>query len=368
MIRVRILSQLTTLGAASLVLPVLAGCTETTQDETDATESANTEAAAGSGVLSLQGFTVNYRSTSGGDEFLRVGEKMTVAIDFLGTVQLVAGMDQDLARELRGDAQKLGIELQLVYTRGDGTTAQAAAVPVTWGPGGGGLTAGKSAEFVIPDGVKRLKLELVASYTKAGVPQKTTILERNSIGGREHVVYGAFLPNKLALFDTLGAQRRTRLVEGGAVLNGSMVTLAVTDWRLDTVIEKSSLDLQVGEQQSGGRFGPAIVPAFGVVEYEVSAAVSTDDGATFQPLVLAKNARPEVLPGAAFTRFTYEGQAPINAVAGPNLKVAFHVRAFLKVPDFGIINPRFAPGSRVLLKDVWDNNGGQNYALPIARP
>ena len=36
MIRVRILSQLTTLGAASLVLPVLAGCTETTQDETDA--------------------------------------------------------------------------------------------------------------------------------------------------------------------------------------------------------------------------------------------------------------------------------------------------------------------------------------------
>jgi hypothetical protein len=64
-----------------------------------------------------------------------------------------------------------------------------------------------------------------------------------------------------------------------------------------------------------------------------------------------------------------ETELGIPANAGPNMKVAFHVKAFLQVPNYfpgEIQNARYAPGQRILLRDVWDNNGGGDYALPIA--
>jgi hypothetical protein len=67
-------------------------------------------------------------------------------------------------------------------------------------------------------------------------------------------------------------------------------------------------------------------------------------------------------------RYAHEADLGIPANAGENLKVAFHVQAFLQVPDFmpgEIQNARYAPNARILLKDVWDNNGGKDYALPI---
>jgi hypothetical protein len=362
---VRILTGLTTLGAAALALPSLAGCSTDVQDDDVGTGTENnTESIAGSGVLSIHGWRVNYGSTSNGDEFIRVGEKMKVSMDFIATTRLAAGADQALQQELQSDPNKLTVTLRAQYTKSDGSTFESPPIKVTWGPGASNLTAGTSDEFVIPKGVRLLKIETLASFSQGGAPQTVPLLERAGIA-REMVVFGAFHPNKLALFDTMGAERRTRLLEGGAVLKSSTLLLSVTDWRLDTVVERNALDLRIGDQRTANRFGPAIVPAFGELEYEVSAVVSTDGGATFQPLGLTKNSNPDVLAKGGF-RHTYETQAAIPGNAGSKLKVAFHVRAFVKVPNDGsILNGRYAPGSRVLVKDVWDNNGGDDYALPI---
>ena len=63
-----------------------------------------------------------------------------------------------------------------------------------------------------------------------------------------------------------------------------------------------------------------------------------------------------------------ERELEIPANAGPNMKVAFHVKAYLQVPNYfpgEVFNARYQPGQRVLLKDMWDNNDGHDYALPI---
>lgn len=368
MIKVRLVKGFSTIGAAALTLPTLVGCSQNVEpsqtDDVGTGSQNNTESIAGTGVITLHGWRLYYGSTSGGDEFLRVGEKLKVAIDHLTTVQMVAGADQALQQDLRANPDHLKIMLRVQYTKADGTTFDAPEVPVTWGPGSSNLIVGSSGEIMIPAGVRRMKIELGAEFSRAGVPQHMDVLAQNSVQ-REMVVYGAYLPNKLALFDTMGAERRTRLLEGGAVLKNSTVTLSVTDWRLDTIVDKTTLDLRVGDRESGSRFGPVIVPAMGELEYEVAAVVSTDGGATYQPASFTKVAKPDVLAGTDGFRFTYEAQAQVSGNAGPSMKVAFHVRAFLKVPDGGIMNGRYAPGSRVLLKDTWDNNGGGDYALPI---
>jgi hypothetical protein len=369
MIKVRILrglrSPLLRVSAAALAIPgALTACSETDQELSSADESNNTESLAGSGVLTLHGWRLNYGSTSGGDEFIRIGEKLKVAIDHVSTVNMVAG-DSATRQDLLSDANKLKVELRVQYTKADGTTYDADSIPVTWGPGASNLTVGNSGELTVPKQIRRLKVELVASFMKAGIPTTVQILDAARIN-REFVVFGAYTPNKLALFDTNGSERRTRVVEGGAVIKGADVLVSVTDWRLDTVVDKSTLDLRVGDKQSGSRFGPVIVPAYGDLEYEVSAVVSSDGGATYEPLNLTKADRPDVLAASVEYRFAYQAAAAIKANGGPSMKVAFHVRAFLKVPNGGFINQRYAPGSRILLKDVWDNNGGADYALPIA--
>ncbi len=368
MVKVRILTGVTAASAAALIIPSLTGCTADaadTNDDVGASTDNNTESIAGSGVLALHGWSLNYSSTSGGDEFLRVGERLKVSVDFHNIVYQIAYSDTALQQELNADPNKVKLTAKLQYTKTDESRVDASA-PVTWGAGPSNTTVGTSGELVIPKGIKKLKLEVVAEYSKNGQPQTKEILGSNGIQS-EFVVFGAFTPNKLALFDTMGAERRTRVVEGGGAVKGANLLVSVTDWRLDTVVDKSSLDLRVGDQQSGGRFGPTIVPAYGQLEYEVEAVVSTDDGQTYQPLGLSKAMKPDVLARADGWRFAFQGSKPIPADAGAKLKIAFHVKAFLVVPQFGILNGRYAPGSRILLKDVWDNNGGQDYSLPITQ-
>jgi hypothetical protein len=232
----------------------------------------------------------------------------------------------------------------------------------------GGALVGKSPEFTIPNGAKVMSVELVAAYEKNGAPATSEIIRGQGIPN-EFVIFGAFLPNKLALFDTVGAERRTRVVEGGAIIKGSHAVLSYTDWRLDTVCEKGGLDLRIGQKNSGSRFGPVVIDALGSLEYEVSAAVSTDGGATYNPVDLKKVMRPAVFARNEGWRYALETGLGIPANAGSSLKVAFHVKAFLQVPNYypgEIQNARYAPGQRILLKDLWDNNGGRDYTLPIA--
>lgn len=367
MIKVRILTGMTAASAAAFALPALAGCTTTAADAVTTGTENNTESIAGAGQLVLHGWSLSYQSTSGGDEFIRVGERLKAVVDFNDTVSLVAYSDAALQQQLHADPTQLKVTAAITYTRGDGTTFDAAPLPLAWKPGAGGQLAGSSDELVIPSGVRSMKLELVAAFPHAGIPQTVNILQSQNIQS-ELVVFGAYAPNKLALFDTNGAERRTRVIEGGAIVPGSQATLSVTDWRLDTVVEKYSLDLRCGQKTSASRFGPILVDAIGELQYEVSAAVSTDGGSTYEPVGLAKVVKPPVFARTDGSRYTLEHEVAIPQNAGPSMKVAFHVRAFLQVPSYApgeIQNARYAPGARILLKDVWDNNDGNDYALPI---
>jgi hypothetical protein len=367
MIKVRILTGMTAASAAAFALPALAGCTATADDAVSTGTENNTESIAGSGEIVLHGWSLNYQSTSGGDEFVRVGERLKSVVDFNDTVSMVAHGDAALQQELRSDPSKLSVDLVVKYTRGDGTTFDAAPLPLAWKPGPSNQLAGSSNELVIPSGVRALAIDFVARFERAGIPQSMNILQSQNIPS-EFVVFGAYAPNKVALFDTVGADRRTRVIEGGKIVPGSHATVAVTDWRLDTVVEKYALDLRCGQKTSGSRFGPVVVDAMGELEYEVSAAISTDGGATYEPVGLAKVVKPPVFARADGFRYTLEHEVQIPQNAGPSMKVAFHVRAFLQVPAFApgeLSNARYAPNARILLKDVWDNNGGKDYALPI---
>lgn len=373
MIKVRILQGLTAAGAAALALPSLAGCTSDATEDPIGNDSANnTESIAGSGNLALHSYSLHYTSTSGGDEFLRVGEKMTVAVGWNDVLDKLAYQFDPAQAALRAalsaDPNKVKLTLKLTYTKFDESKTPS-SLTMKWAPGPGGVLAGTSPEFVIPTGAKLLSVEVVADYDKNGTPASTEVIKSQGIPN-EFVVFGAFAPNKLALFDTFGAERRTRIVEGGGIVRGAHATLSYTDWRLDTVTDKAGIDLRVGQKTSASRFGPVVVDALGALDYEVTAVVSTDGGATYNPVNFSKVMHPAVLARSEGWRYALEANLGIPAEAAGAVKVAFHVKAFLQVPNFApgeIKNARYASGARILLKDVWDNNDGKDYSLLVSR-
>jgi len=369
MIKVRILKGMTFAGTAAALVPALSGCTADAQEtEVGIGTENNTEAIAGSGAINLHGFSLSYQSTSGGDEFVRVGEKMKVNVDFQNVVMLLGYRDSAATAAINGDPSKLKAIPKITYTKADGSTYDVSLQPVAWRQGASNITVGESQEFIIPKGVKKVAVEITAEYQTTG-PQKVDLLASGGVQ-RDFVVFGAFAPNKLALFDTVGADRRTRVLEGGGAVKGAKLTVSVTDWRLDTIVDRLTLDTRIGDQQSGSRFGPSIVPANGTVEYEVEAVISTDSGATYRPLNLSKVMKPDVFARADGFRFAVQAETGIPANA-TGVKIAFHVKAFLQVPNFfpgQIMNARYAPGQRILLKDVWDNNNRQDYQLPVSDP
>lgn len=374
MIKVRVLKGVTAASAAVLALPSLAACTADAAPSDDlgfGTEN-NTAAVAGSGTLALHSYALHYSSTSGGDEFLRVGEKMTVAVGLTDVLDKIVDRFDPAQAALRdsllADPSLVKLTLKITYVATDESRSDAPDLAfAAWAPGAGGAIAASSPEFVLPSGAKLMSVKLVAAYDQAGVPTTVELIERQNIPN-EFVVFGAFAPNKMALFDTVGADRRTRVVEGGPIVKGARAVLSYTDWRLDTVTDKNTMDLRIGQKTSASRFGPVVIDALGALEYEVTAAVSTDGGETYNPVELTKVLRSPVFSRTDGRRYTLETELGIGADAGPSLKVAFHVKAFLQVPNYAggeIQNARYAPNQRVLLKDVWDNNDGRDYALPI---
>jgi hypothetical protein len=370
MIKVRITRGMTT-GLVALSTS-LAACSVANEegDLVESSEAAITqqtiESIAGTGQFALHGWSLNYQSTSGGDEFIRVTEKMRMKIDYQYFVMLLQGQEPTIDAILAGDPQKLSAKVKLTYTKFDDTKQTVELAKATWKTTNG-IVTGDSPQFAIPKGVKRVKVEVVAEYVKDGA--KKSVLAIGSQGiPNEFTVFGAYLPNKLALFDTVGGTKRTRVVEGNGIVKGSGLTLTLTDWRLDTVVDKSTLDLRYGRQNNYSRFGTNIVDAIGQLEYVVSAAYSTDGGATWQGVDFQKVMKADVFAQTESWRFAFQKFIGIPANA-KGVKVAFHVQAYLQVPNYypgQVFDARYAPGSRILLKDVWDNNDGKDYSLPIA--
>jgi hypothetical protein len=376
MIKVRILTGVTAAGAAALAIPSLVGCGAPAAQDDSATgvgSDNNTESIAGSGQIILHGYTLDYQSTSGGDEFVRVGEKMKVVVDLSDVLGLMWPSDDDdkaALAAIKADPSKLTLTAKITRTKFDESKSDA-SYAVTFAPGAGGVLVGTSEELAIDKGVKVLSVDLVASYVKgAGTPVTRDLFQSQGIV-RDFNVFGAFLPNKLALFDTAGGQERTRIVEGGGVVPGSQLTLAYTDWRCDTVVDKTSLDLRIGKQHTYSRFGSGIGDALGTLEYVVGAVVSSDGGKTFEPIELARVDHAEIFARADGYRYALQALKNIPGDANGEILVAFHIQAVLVVPPessyYGSppFDLKYPLGSRQTLRDTWDNNGGKNYSLPV---
>lgn len=369
MIKVRVLTGMTAAGAAVLSIPSLTGCSADARDDVAGGVQDDTESVAGSGQIMLHGYSLSYQSTSGGDEFVRVGEKLKLTADFNSILMLMWPQDADDQKalaDIKADPTKVELTAKVVYTKFDDTKFDA-SFPMTVAAGPGGVLGATSAELTIAKGMKRVSVDIEAKYQKAGKDTTRSVFQNQGLQ-RDFVVFGAFVPNKLALFDTAGADKRARIVEGGGLVRGSQVLFSYTDWRADTVVDKTNLDLRIGRRVNYSRFGTSIVDALGSLEYVISAAVSTDGGKTYAPLALAQVAGADVFGVGQSWRSAYQAAKDIAADAGPDVRIAFHVQAFLVVPQYygsEILEPKYQPGQRVLLKDVWDNHDGADWSLPV---
>lgn len=316
--------------------------------------------APGVGVIALHGSELSYASESGGDELLRSKEKMSVEATLGDVIRFLDSADRKIA-QAKQDMVTTTVEVR--FFGRDGKEMAKDSYDLDFGKHA--MTSlGKSSQFVIPENAPRMEIDLVV-----GVPGGKGARASNVLGFvPSYPVFGAYLPNKLALFDMDGAGRmRDRIVEGGGLIRGARATVAYSDWRADRVVDKGSLDLRIGQTQSGNRFGPAIVDAFGELAFEVE-AVYTTDGEDWSAVSLATRVDPEVLKTQPNRkRRSYEGGIELSKDA-KQLRMAFRVRAYLVVPPKGqmnLINARHEPGTRVLLREAWDNNEGRDYTLGI---
>lgn len=349
-------SALNAAGAAT-------GCAATTTDEGAASDEQGVEKnVAGSGAVSLHDHGLYYGSTSGGDEFLRVGEKMTVAFQIYDVYDAIAQVDPTVYTRKPSEST-IDVTLHVSYRGYDEREVSGADVACKWGPGSGGIPTGRSAEFSLAKAPR----VMFSFRVKEGSNQVE--MRGSTMWGTSFPVFGAFEPAKLALFDNdQNGASRVRIVEGGKLSRQANVTLSYTDWRADHLVERWSLDTWVGKRQTFGRFGASVIDVYGEVEYEIDVAYTADGGASWNGLTLNRKQLPDVLKNQSDTRrSSFENQLFIGTTQS-DLRLAFHVRAFLKVPT-GLTEYKqgLSGGDRILVADKWDNAGGSDYTLAVDR-
>lgn len=361
MAKVRIIRQVGGLAGTAAALAAVGGiplgCAAEQVDEAGTADQAASRVAPGSGSIVLHGYGFDYAASAGQDEFIRTGEKMVATLEFHELLYLFEQSQRDA---LQADPSLLTATLRVSYGDVNGATQPAQEFPVTWTPERG-MIIGRSAEFTIPGAAPFLEVDFLVTAQGASFSLAGRLGARNRFP-----VFGAYLPNKAALFDTDNGGFRGRIVEGGDIVRASNPLISYTDWRADTVVDKTNLDRRYGRRRNYSRFGEYIVDAVGDLSYEVSAAVSVDGGATWGGLNLNRAQWPAVLQGQSDgRRVSYESTLWVPG-SSQEVQLAFHVRAFLQVPSYSpgeVMDARYSPGSRILLADKWDNNGGQNYRL-----
>src|SRR5262249_33574648 len=149
----------------------VAGCgNDATQPPLDNINPEDTASVAGSGNIEYHGSYLYYESTTKGDEFIRVGEKLKFSTGVTDAINLMCPQDTDDTKalaDIRSDPSKLTLSLKVTWTKFDESTTDA-TFPLKMAPGNPsiGLVA-SSDEFSVPAKVKRFTVEVIADYTKA---------------------------------------------------------------------------------------------------------------------------------------------------------------------------------------------------------
>jgi len=365
-------------------LPLI-GCEASTAADAESEASAlstfgTADIAPGAGRLDFGQFGNNsnssfhYQSTTGGDEFVRVGQKLTIGVTFRQAYCRyvercfdLRGSDAQTWKDLFADPSKLEMSVIVVFVRTDGSTEEA-RFPITWLPD---TRARDDMRGEVSFDVSTKLSKLVVTKFAVKVPSLSAVEKVELVPGAGQLsdlsVIGGDVPNKMALFDTNGGTLRARILEGGALNAGAKVRVAYSDWRVDTIVDYSKLDRYVGKRTSQGRFGTSIVPVYGQIEYEVSAAVSVD-GRSFSSVSFQPESRSILSDLSGERRIAYQSTIDTPPSGSAAVETAFNIKVFLVVPNGELIDPKYAPGSRVLIKEVWDNNGGANYKIPVGSP
>jgi hypothetical protein len=342
-------------GAAGCVAPVDPGDAELTASAADALTAGSATLVAGGwpgGVdLGVTGSTT--------DEYVRAGESLSASFPawLLWEALYPTEPLPDVTR-----LRQLKPTVQVTFLD-RGAPLSTATLATGWVDGDVFSLSALSPSFVVPAQTEALAVAVALADDAA--PAVTGSLSASVI--RPVQVFGGDLPNKTALFDSDHGARRTRILEGSSPVRGASLDLGYTDWRADTLVDRSSINTQIGVRQAWGRFGPTTTPIFGTVVHEVSVGYFFDDGRGWQSeQALAPNAASRLLP-AGRTGFERKLSVPAGAT---RLSMYFHVKAYL-VADYtgygGITEQWYAQGSRNLVREKWDNPSGSytNYDFSL---
>lgn len=346
-------ATLTGVGAGALA------CAVPTEQAASSSSAADTLTAAGTGVITLGNVSLSYASTSDGDEFIRVGETLSLVAPwndmywYAGSA--VNGGEYGTPPGQGAPPPGYTVNATISFLGPDGSLASTQVLPLTFDANGNGT----SDSFTVPSAPHFTVAFTI--YDPSNNAYQVTDVENTNFP-----VFGAYLPNKEVLFDNDGSgATRERVIEGGSLVAGANVTLSYTDWRADRMVNKDSLNLTIGQGESYSRFGNMLVNIQGVLSYNIQAVYSTDGGNTWSnPVTLNANADSDALNDAP-GRTAYETTLTLPNGAS-DFRVAFQIQAILTAnPNYQYVNnwydsPNGAPyqlGAQYTLADVWDNDG-----------
>lgn len=292
------------------------------------------------------------------DEFVRVGESLKVVMPAWLLWETLYPNDAvpDDAR-----LKKLSASVKVSFLDKTKTLSTKTVSTATWRGSSFSLEA-LTAQLKVPAKTDTIKMTL--TIKDAQNPAQSKNLGQSQIG--QVAVFGGDLPDKTLLFDNDNGTLRQRIVDGDPLVKGSKVTLDFTDWRADQIVDKTSLNLQIGTATFNGRFGPAVSPIYGTLTYEVSYG-SSFDGVTFNAEKALSPSTTSRVVGAGRTAYEALVVVPTNAT---KLLMYVHVKAVL-VADYtkyqSVNQKWYGDNEKVVLKDAYDNPSGAftNYDIPV---
>lgn len=362
MIKVRVVRGIQTglpLASGLLALSgIVTACTAPDAGEDfDSDESALTVTNPGTGVFELgwawgtpTGYSFTAKNST--DEYVRALEKMTFSIPahFLWSqLHPSEAMPEDVDR-----LKSLSATVSITYYKQGASYGQTSVKTTSWQGENAYNLKSETTAFIVSRRAQAMRFAIHIKDSGASPPVTKTLDESSFF---EVAVIGGTLPQKTLLFDSIGSNLRSRVLEGGNPVRGAELALGYTDWRAATLVDASAIDRQIGTATSFGRFGPVEIPIYGELEYEISHGAAID-GVWQDEQALVANGKSRLMPPTG--RVAYEGSVSIpNNAQG--LQLYFHVKAFLKVDYSKHQNVKwrkYADGERRLVREKWDNENG----------
>ena len=300
-----------------------------------------------SGTPSKQ-FVVNGGTS---DEFIRVGEKLTLEVPGWAIMPLV----QDDAGSVTTDnLSSCSARLVITWLRGAATVSTQTVKVTSWKSDATyGWPDARTDAFVVPKGVTGFRAVLEATSADGKKTGRDPLAETPVFGGE--------LPNKHVFFDLDATGPRSRVLEKGAPIAGSELVVAYAEPRAERLVDTGTVERRIGRVKTyNPRFGTYESDVFGELVHVI--AVGYDFGKGFEEQTL-------VASPTSYLRYGKSQETRLHVPEGATrASLYFHVKTYLvaKYPTYGEVTERkYAEGEWILVREKWDNpsGAGTNFAL-----